>query len=253
MKKIIIGNWKMAPETLKEAKATFAAIKTRGSRLRNVQTVICAPFVYVSDLAKMVGGHRVAVGAENTHWEESGAFTGEVSACQIASVKAQYVIVGHSERRAMGETDDDVAKKVAAVFRGKMIPVLCVGERTRDDHGEYTRFIIAQIQKALTGLKRSQVRKLIIAYEPIWAIGSHAIHPATPADALEISILIRKTIADIWSKNEAFAVPILYGGSADETNAEGFLREGEMQGLLVGRASLDPKKFNAILEIAERI
>jgi len=252
-KKIIVGNWKMSPNSLREAETTFLSIKEKGSTLRNVQTVICPPFIYVDELAWHVSGHRVLVGAQDVFYEKGGAFTGEVSAKQLASVKARYVIVGHSERRAMGETDEVVAKKVGVALKEKLNVILCVGESERDDHGDYTRFIIGQIKSALAKVKKAQLANLVIAYEPIWAIGKGALHPATPEDALEISILIRKTIADMFHKKDAFNIPILYGGSADDKNAEGFLREGEADGLLVGRASLNPKKFNAILDIANSI
>jgi len=233
MKKLIIGNWKMAPDTLKEAEATFFAIKEKGSTLRNVQTVVCPPFVYIETLAWQVSGHRVVVGAQDVFYEKGGAFTGEVSTKQLASVKAKYVIIGHSERRATGETDEEVAKKVTAALKEKLNVILCVGERERDDHGDYTRFIADQVKSALAHVKKAQLANLVIAYEPIWAIGKDALHPATPADALEVSILIRKVIADMFHKKDAFNIPILYGGSADDKNAEGFLREGEAEPLEV--------------------
>jgi len=249
-KKIIVGNWKMSPNSLREAEDTFLAIKKKASALRNVQTIICPPFVYIPDLARHVSGHRVLVGAQDVFYEKGGAFTGEVSTKQLASVKARYVIIGHSERRAAGETDEVIAKKITAALKEKLNVILCVGESERDDHGDYTRFIVGQVKSALARIKKAQLANLVIAYEPIWAIGKSAPHPATPADALEISILIRKTIADMFHKKDAFNIPILYGGSADDKNAGGFLREGEADGLLVGRASLDSKKFNAILDTA---
>ncbi len=253
MKKLIVGNWKMAPDTLKQAEATFLAIKKKASNLRNVQTVICPPIVYVETLAWHVSGHRCVVGAQNVFYEKGGAFTGEISVKQLASVKASYAIIGHSEHRAMGETDEEISKKVIVALKEKMKVILCVGESKRDDHGEYTRFIAEQIKSALAQVKKPQLVNLVIAYEPIWAIGKDADHPATPADALEVSILIRKVIADMFSKKDAFSIPVLYGGSADDKNAKGFLSEGEADGLLVGRASLNPKKFNAILETANNI
>ncbi|MBI5798335.1 MAG: triose-phosphate isomerase [Candidatus Yonathbacteria bacterium] len=251
-KKLIIGNWKMYPASVKDAKTKFTAIKKGASKLTNVQTVICPPFVYVSELKKLVTGHRVVVGAQNAWFEKEGAFTGEVSLAMLASVGAQYVIVGHSERRAMGETDELVHKKVLAGVKAMLTVVLCVGERERDQDGEYMKFIAEQIKSALHGVQKKELSKVVIAYEPIWAIGKNAIHPASTDDALEVSILIKKTLSDTFGK-EGAVVPILYGGSVDAKNAWEFLLKSQVDGLLVGRASLDPKVFGEILKSAEQI
>ncbi|MDO8604741.1 MAG: triose-phosphate isomerase [bacterium] len=252
MKKLIIGNWKMYPASLKEAKTKFVAIKKTASKLSNVQTVVCPPLVYVSELKKLVTGHRVVVGAQNAWFEKEGAFTGEVSLAMLASVGAQYVIVGHSERRALGETDELVHKKVLAGVKAGLTVVLCVGERERDPDGEYMKFISEQIKSAIHGVQKKELKKVVIAYEPIWAIGKNAVHPASSDDALEVSILVKKTLVDIYGKDAA-SVPILYGGSVDAKNAWEFLLKSQVDGLLVGRASLDPKVFGEILNEADKI
>lgn len=251
-KKLIIGNWKMYPASLKEAKAKFTAIKKTAGKLANVQTVICPPFIYSSELKKLVTGHRVVVGAQNAWYENEGAFTGEVSIAMLASVGAEYVIVGHSERRAMGENDELINKKVLAGVKAGMTVVLCVGERDRDPDGVYLKFVTEQIKEALHGVQKKELKKIVIAYEPIWAIGKNAIHPASPDDALEVSILIKRTLADLYGK-DASVIPILYGGSVDAKNAWEFLLKSQVNGLLVGRASLDPKVFGEILKSADTI
>lgn len=252
MKKLIIGNWKMYPANAKDAKAKFTAIKKVASTLRNVQTVICPPFVYISDLKKLVTGHRCVIGAQNTWFENEGAFTGEVSPAMLASVGVQYVIVGHSERRALGETDEMVNKKVTASIKAGLTVVLCVGERVRDLDGDYMKLIAEQTKAALHGVQKKDLAKVVIAYEPIWAIGKHALRAASTDDALEVTILIKKTLADLYGKDGG-SVAILYGGSVDAKNAWEFLVKSHIDGLLVGRASLDPKVFGEILKEAEQI
>ncbi|MFZ2303790.1 MAG: triose-phosphate isomerase [Minisyncoccia bacterium] len=255
-KKLIIGNWKMYPASLKDAKAKFTTIKKVAGKLANVQTVVCPPLVYVSELKKLVSGHRVVIGAQNAWFETEGAFTGEVSIAMLASVGAQYVIVGHSERRAnvngQGESDELINKKVLAGVKAGLTVVLCVGERERDADGVYLKFITEQIKEALHGVQKKELKKVVIAYEPIWAIGKNAIHSASPDDALEVSILIKRTLADLYGKDSS-VIQILYGGSVDAKNAWEFLLKSQVNGLLVGRASLDPKVFGEILKSADTI
>jgi triosephosphate isomerase len=252
-KKIIIGNWKMAPVVMKEAKSVFGAIKKTASGLRNVQTVICPPFIYINELKKMTGGHRCVVGAQNSFWSEEQASTGEVSPEMLKSVGAQYVILGHSERRAFGETDEVVNRKVGACIKSGLTVVLCVGESERDEHGEYTKFIKNELTASLAGVKKKDLKNIIVAYEPIWAIGKNAKRAASPEDAMEVSILIKKILSDTFGKDVAMKTPILYGGSANPNNAESFLTDGGADGLLVGRASLDAKKFSEMLKIANSV
>ncbi|MBI5400655.1 MAG: triose-phosphate isomerase [Candidatus Yonathbacteria bacterium] len=251
-KKLIIGNWKMYPASVKDAKAKFVGIKKIASKLTNVQTVVCPPFVYVSELKKLVTGHRCIVGAQNTWIENEGAYTGEVSPAMLASLKLSHVIIGHSERRAMSETDELVNKKVLAATKAGLTVVLCVGERERDADGAYLKHIAIQIKTVLHGVTKKDLTQIVIAYEPIWAIGKHAFRAASPDDALEVSILIKKTLADLYGKDGA-GVSILYGGSVDSKNAWEFLMKSQINGLLVGRASLDPKVFGEILQSAENI
>lgn len=251
-KKLIIGNWKMYPASMKDAKAKFTGIKKVASTLRTVQTVVCPPFVYTSELKKLVTGHRCVVGAQNTWFENEGAYTGEVSPAMLASLGLGYVIIGHSERRAMGESDELVNKKVLAVVKVGITAVLCVGESERDPDGEYMKHIAWQLKTALHGVQKKDLARIVIAYEPIWAIGKNAIRPASTDDALEVSIFIKKTLADLYGGKDGASVLVLYGGSVDAKNAWEFLLKSQVDGLLVGRASLDPKVFGEILMSAEK-
>lgn len=252
-KKIIIGNWKMAPVATKDAKATFGAIKKTASSLRNVQTVICPPYIYINELKKMTSGHRCVIGAQNSFWNEEQVNTGEVSPLMLKNIGIQYVILGHSERRAFGETNELINKKVKACLKNDLIVVLCVGEFERDEHGEYTRFIKNELMESLSGVKKKYLKNIIIAYEPIWAIGKKAKCSASAEDSLEVSILIKKILYDKFGKDAAINVPVLYGGSVNPKNTENFLLDGGVDGLLVGRASLDAKKFSEILKIANSL
>ena len=252
MKKLIIGNWKMFPSNIKLARDTFAKIKKEAETLRNVQTVICPPFIYVGDLKKLATGHRLSLGAQNVWYENEGAYTGEVSPSQIASLGISYVIIGHSERRALGETDDLINKKIIAAIKSGLIVILCVGEEKRDQDGNYLEYIAMQIKIALKGVHKKDLKKIVIAYEPIWAIGKNALRAASVDDALEVSILIKKTLANLYKK-EWEVVSILYGGSINGKNVNELLLKSKIDGLLVGRASLDPKMFGEILKSAERI
>jgi triosephosphate isomerase len=164
-----------------------------------------------------------------------------------------YVICGHSEARALGDTNETVNKKIREAFLWRLIPILCVGERNRDEDGRYLEFIEEEIKTALFKVPKKLFTNLIVAYEPVWAIGENAQQASTPEDFLEKSIFIRKIITSLSDKETAMRVPILYGGSVDEHNAFGFLSEGKGDGLLVGRASLDAESFGEILSIAESL
>lgn len=249
-KKIIIANWKLNPTTLKEAKKLFGEIKKVGSKTKNVQTVICSPSVYINELNKMYSGHRIEVGAQDVFWENKGSYTGELSPEALKSVGAKYVIIGHSERRALGETNDDVNKKIRTALKAGLNVVLCIGENKRDSQALYLKFLQEEIKSALSNVSRNHIKNLIITYEPIWAIGKTEDDAVSPHQMHEMYIFIKKILTELYGKNAAQSVPIIYGGSAEPGNVEGLLEYGEVDGFLVGHASLDAGEFNEILKIA---
>ena len=252
--KLIVGNWKMFPQTLLEAKAIFSAHKKSVRGMSRAKIVICPPSVFLEPLAKMEKRKRcIEIGAQNTFYEDEGARTGEVSPPQVRSVGATYVILGHSERRALGETDEVIAKKAIQANKSKLTVILCVGERSRDEAGTYFNEVKEQLCRSLLDFPKSESKRLVIAYEPIWAIGKNAVRPATPSDFHEMSILIKRHLVDQFGKLAGFKVPILYGGSVDEKNSEWFFKDGKADGLLVGRISLDKEKFGAIMKLAHKI
>lgn len=253
--KLIVGNWKMYPKTLVEAKAVFSVMKAVARKTTRVKTVICPPHLFIHPLIAQLGRttSNISVGAQNSFWEDEGARTGETSPAALTSLGVTHVILGHSERRALGETDAMIAQKSVQVIRNKLSVILCVGEHSRDDAGTYFAEVREQLRSSLAGFPKTESKRLVIAYEPIWAIGASAVRPATPSDFHEMSILIRRHLVEQFGKTAGFKVPILYGGSVDERNALSFLRDAGADGLLVGRASLDEEKFSAIIALADSI
>lgn len=249
-KKLIVANWKMNPATHTEASFLFRRIVRATSKLRNIQTVICPPFVFLDKLAQGYSGAQVLLGGQDIFYEESGAHTGEVSASQLYSVGADYVIIGHSERRFIGETDEEVRVKTKIALEHKLIPIVCVGESERDNHGKYLAFLRHQIVTALNRLKSADVNKIVIAYEPIWAIGRTGKAAITPQKLHETTLFIRRVLRETFNSKTADSATILYGGSVKGDNSKELIQEGKVQGFLVGGASLNAEDFGTILEIA---
>lgn len=252
-KKLIIGNWKMHPNTHTDASNIFSEIKEYASGLQNVQTVICPPFVFIDKLAQEYTGHRILFGGQDVFTQTSGSYTGEVSALQLYSVGADYVIIGHSERRKLGETDEVIATKIRIALGNKLTPIVCIGESERDTHGEYLRFLRRQIEKAFSEIKKKDILNVVLAYEPIWAIGKTGDEAINAQKLHETSLYMQRVLREEYGNVIADNTTIIYGGSVEPNNAEELLREGDVKGFLVGHASLEPKAFNKILEIANNI
>lgn len=250
-KKIIIGNWKMNPLTLKEAEKLFSGVAKGISNIKKTEIVICPPFLYLERLKKL--SRKIILGAQNTFLGDTGAFTGEISGEMLYEIGVRYVILGHSERRAMGEKNSDINKKIKASLMAGLRPVLCVGESVRDENHGYFNLVKMELEECLAGIQKSSISKIIIAYEPIWAISSTPNRKdATADDSREMSIFIRKVLSDKFGI-EASKVRILYGGSVNEKDAGDFLENGGVDGLLVGRASLEVKKFSEIIKTCETL
>jgi len=251
MKKMIIANWKMNPQSLEEAKGIFGEIKKAAAKLKKTQTVICPPFVYISNLKSQIS--NLSLGSQDLFWKEKGSYTGEISAEMLKSVGVKYVIIGHSERREyFGETNDTVNKKIKAAMKAGLTVIFCVGEKDREP-GVFLKYIKDEIEEGLKGVQRVFLKKLIIAYEPIWAIGKKGPAADSPEDVLQMSIYIKKILLPIAGAELMQKIPILYGGSVNPKNAEGFLRDAGVQGLLIGHESLVSKHFGEILKINEKI
>jgi triosephosphate isomerase len=244
MKALIVANWKMNPQTFKEAKKLLEVTK-KAAEGAKLQVIVAPPAIFLRELHALYSGKFIAYAAQNAHEAPSGSFTGEVSQKEAHDAGAQYVIVGHAERRGMGETNDDVRRKVAAAFGAKLQPILCIGEVERSQSGEHFNFVREQLRAGLCDVPAGKVGKVIIAYEPVWAIGKTEAMSAR--DMHEMAIFIRKTVVELHGETGHSAV-ILYGGSIEESNAPDMLRNGDVRGLLVGRASADPERVERLLQ-----
>ncbi|MBX4198179.1 triose-phosphate isomerase [Candidatus Parcubacteria bacterium] len=249
--KIIVGNWKMNPQTLDEAKRIARGVKKTAEEVKKVITIMCPPTVFTSAVASLSNNRYLYTGVQNIFTETHGAYTGEISADMARNAGARFVIVGHSERRRMGETDAVVNKKILLALTSGLNPIICIGEENHDRDGHYLSVIKEQVHAALQNVALVDIPRIVIAYEPIWAVGADKAMNAH--DVHVMTILIRKTIIDLYKlrkQPKQIHIPVLYGGSVDPTNTAGILTEGSADGLLVGRQSLDPKAFSDILRIA---
>jgi len=249
-KPIIAGNWKMH-KTLDEAKSFVSDVKALVPSPEKVDSVVCAPALFLGQLVEEVKGTDLKIGAQNMHFEESGAFTGEISPVALKDIGVQYVIIGHSERREMfNETDETVNKKVLAAFKHGLTPIVCVGETLEErEAGKTNELVGEQVKKALQGLTEDQVKQVVIAYEPIWAIGTGKSSSAE--DANEVCAHIRGVIADVYSNEVANEIRIQYGGSVKPANIKDFMAQPDIDGALVGGASLETQSFLQLLEAGQ--
>ncbi len=245
---LVAGNWKMH-KTVAEARDLVTAI-TQTPLPAGVEVAVCPPFTALAGVSRVLDGSTVLLGAQDVFWETQGAFTGEVSPVMLTDLRCRYVIVGHSERRQhFGETDEAVARKARAAFAHGLVPIVCVGERLEDrDAGQTERVVTRQVEIATAGLSPEHVQQLVIAYEPVWAIGTG--RAATGQEANRVIRLIRETLAR--KSTEAAKTRVLYGGSVTPDNAGEFSRQPEIDGALVGGASLDAQKFLTIVKAHAR-
>lgn len=247
-KAIIAGNWKMnktATEAAELIDALIPAVKDAGC-----EVVICVPFTDLVTAVAKTKGTNIHVGAENVHFEKSGAFTGEISADMLTDLGVEYVVVGHSERRQyFAETDETVNKRAKAALAGGLKPIICVGESlTQREQGVTEELIRMQVKIALNGVTADELKNVVIAYEPIWAIGTGKT--ATADDAQEVCGAIRATLVEVFGEEVASGIRVLYGGSAKPENIAGFLEKEDVDGALVGGASLKADSFAAMVKSA---
>lgn len=248
---LVIGNWKMNPSTVGAARKIFLDIsKNLGRRKPTVEVAVAPPFPFISELERLSPSKRIILGAQDVFYEAGGAHTGEVSLSMLKSVGVELVISGHSERRALGETEQDIYKDVQAILKYKATAVVCVGEMTRDQNGHYFNTVESQLRSALKDVKINQLKNVVVAYEPVWAIGTG--DTATPEDAHEMKLFIQKILTDRFGRSALKKVRVVYGGSVNSGNAETLLREGGVDGFLVGGASLKGKEFAEIVKTADR-
>ena len=246
-KQIIAGNWKMN-KTINEANE-FMKELIGSYPQTNVEAIICAPFIHLTHLVEQAKGTNIKIAAQTMHFAKNGAFTGEVSPVMLSDIGVTHVVLGHSERREYyNETDEAVNKKVHAAFAHHLVPIVCVGETLEQrENGETLSFIESQVRLALTDLTEEQIKQTIIAYEPIWAIGTGKT--ATSAEANEVCGAIRSVITDLSHEDIASEVTIQYGGSVNPENVNELLATSDIDGALVGGASLEAASFIKLLEV----
>ncbi|MDP2647839.1 MAG: triose-phosphate isomerase [Candidatus Yanofskybacteria bacterium] len=255
--KLIVANWKMAPATLAEAQGLLEFTDEFLSTIPGQQAfslVVCPPFIFIEEVAKILTMSRlsqaVLLGAQDIFWTDQPAHTGEISGPMLAKLSVRYVIIGHSERRwQLGESDEIVNQKIKAALRNELTPIVCLGERIRDE--SFKSFLQNQVRDTFTGLDKQEISKCIIAYEPVWAISSNpSSRPDTPESALESIRIIQDGIIGNWKLEIGNLPKVLYGGSVSSSNIADFISRDEIQGVLIGGASVKKDEFIKILSIA---
>src|SRR2546423_7561575 len=251
-KKIVAANWKMNMTQAESARFVEALLIDIGDII-DVEVVIVPPFTAIAKVMEALGrAQNIKVGAQNMHWEKSGAFTGEISAALLRDLFVRYVVLGHSERRTLfGETDEIVNRKVHAAHEAVLRPILCVGESLEQrEAGEVEKVLTTQLRGSLAGLGAKELQETVIAYEPVWAIGTGKT--ATADQAQEAQAFIRRVLGEISDEATADKIRIQYGGSVKPDNARTLMSQPDIDGALVGGASLDPRSFAQIVQCAEK-
>lgn len=248
-KPIIAGNWKMF-KTVSEALSFVNEVNGQAD-VKGVESVICAPYTNLPALVEAVKGTSLRIGAQNLHFEDNGAYTGEISGVMLKELGVNYVIIGHSERRAyFAETDEIVNKKVAAAFRHGLTPIVCVGEKLEEREAGHTKNVCkVQTEAAFKGISAEQAAQVVIAYEPIWAIGTGK--SSTAEDAQDVIGYIRQIVSGLYEQSVADVVRIQYGGSVKPANIAEYMAQPDIDGALVGGASLEPASFIQLVEGAK--
>ncbi len=252
-KKFIAGNWKLNPADEQGCLDLLRQLKSRLEPFTKVEIAVCPPFTALHQAAQILKGTRIRWGAQDLFWEDTGAFTGEVSAPMLKDIGCRYVIIGHSERRQyFGEKDEDVQRKAKAALRHSLTPIVCVGETlAQREAGTHREVVRGQMQVALNGLTKEELATVVIAYEPVWAIGTG--RTATPEQAQQMHEYIRGILSEMDDHVAADAILILYGGSVKPDNARDLLKQPDIDGALVGGASLKAGDFAEIVRAGEEV
>lgn len=249
-KTLFVANWKMQPERAKDASLLWGATKRAAKTARSTSVVVCPPFVHIAPLAKSID-RSVLLGAQDVSLYPDGAHTGEISAGMLTNLSVRFVIVGHSERRHIGETNEIVARKVKVALAAHLRPIVCVGEHERGMHGEHLGHLQEQMTKSLAGIGKAGAQNLVVAYEPLWAIGKSFKYAMKPAEIHETSLFIRKILVKLFGRTAGTAIPVLYGGAVASENIASVVYEGEVDGVLVGHASLSSQQVTGMIRALE--
>lgn len=249
---LVVANWKMNPATLEEARNIAQKTRRIASRLTHTDVVICPPNVFISVGASRTKSANTYLGVQSVSpYVEEGPHTGEVGVHMLRDLGVEYVIAGHSEERARGDTDAEVSKKVEVIVNENITAIVCVGEQTRDDGGAYLETLSEQIRNSLANIQKRNTKNLVVAYEPIWAIG--AKDAMNPEQIYETSLFVKKVLTDLFGQDVAMKVKVLYGGAVNAVNASDIIKIGKVDGLLVGRESVHMSGFGELLRIIDGI
>lgn len=241
----IVGNWKLNPVSLAEATTLAANVAKKSKKIEEPYIAIAPGAPYLVEVQKKIAKTPVLLAAQDVSTVSVGAATGEVSILQLKDIGVQYVIIGHSERRAMGESDESINQKTKVILKNRLTPIVCIGEKKRDEKGDFLSYVDDQIVALTKDLTAAEVKKLVIAYEPIWAIGTG--ETATVEDVKEMQLFIESAVTRLYDRKVAKGMRLLYGGSVKPHNAAELQQGGGMQGFLVGGASLKAEDFMGII------
>ncbi len=248
-RKLVVGNWKMNPTSLDEAKEIIRMYRRVAPTLTATDVVACPPYVFVPVCVSRKKPDTISIGAQTVSFHEAGAHTGEVGAEMLHEAGVEYVIIGHSEERAAGDTDQDVSQRMLAALDAGLKPIVCVGETIRDESGTYLETVKNQIISSFANVPKNQAKNIVIAYEPVWAVG--AKEAMIPSQVYEMSLFVRKSFSEIFGHDPAMRVPVLYGGSVNFRNAGDIISIGKVDGLLVGRESVNVSGFPDLLRAVD--
>jgi triosephosphate isomerase (TIM) len=250
-KRLVVGNWKMNPATLAEGKKIIQMYRRVAPTLAQTDLVACPSFVFVPACVSKKNPDCIAIGAQTVSFHEAGAHTGEVSASMLKDVGAEYVIIGHSEERAAGDTDEIISKRVQAALIAGLKPIVCVGEHVRDEAGAYLETLKNQIKNSFADVPKNQAKNIVLAYEPVWAIGAKEAMIAT--QIYEMSLFVKKSFSEVFGHDPAMKAPVLYGGSVNFRNAADIISIGKVDGLLVGRESVNLAGFPDLVRAVDSV
>lgn len=246
---LIVGNWKLNPVTLSDATNLAKNITAKNKKVTEPYIAIAPSFVYLHEVRKKIDKSPVSLAAQDVFYKNIGAHTGEISVLQLKDLGVELVIIGHSERRAMGETDQEILDKVLMCLKHKLVPIVCIGESERDDQGHFFNFVEDQLRSLAGGLTPAQMKKVVLAYEPIWAIGTG--NTATKEDVKEMQLFIESVLTKLYDRRVARGIRLIYGGSVKPANAKELHADGGMNGFLVGGASLKAEDFTDIIKAVQ--
>jgi len=248
-KKIIVGNWKMNPESVDKSREIANEMNKNSKFFKNINLIICPPFVFLNEVSKIfLKNKKIMLGAQDIFVGRGVSHTGEVGSVMLKNIGIKYVIIGHSDRRESLDDEFLVREKIFGALKDGFKAILCVGEKERNEHGDQYNEVRAQIESAINKLPKRLIKNLLIAYEPIWAIGKSEDEAVKPEDLHEMTIFIKRVVADILGIKETEKIIILYGGSVTKNNAKEIIEKGNVSGLLVGRESLRPDNFIELIK-----